>query len=315
MGVGMRASRGTGGRTGIQSPTSVVYPVVCNDRSSRSAITVHGRLLSPGDRVHPVAVEDEHDRRMREIYVLPFYMQLPRNSAELGPSVAAVGRRAPLEDIIELLDSPWGERQVGAWFSIVRDEPEILPAVLESLRTSLGSLTTPELAMAAVLLGGEHAVPALLDYQAAETERKYGVSGGVSSALEFVGAGSLRGSASDLDRAHFKRHLDVANEIRRADTTVKATATALITRLPAFKNRPPYALGTRTMSFLLVPQGAETGIGCVITPKPGSEVIPAGRGIEVDLEFWAADARARLPRGAEFALKYGRNLGTGHMTS
>jgi hypothetical protein len=262
-----------------------------------------------------VATDDEHDRRITETYVLPFYMQLPRNRTELVPSVAAVGRSAPLGDIIEMLSSHWRPRQMGAWFSLVRDEPEILPAVLESLRSSLGSLTAPELATTAVLIGGEHAVPALLDYQTAETERNYGITGAVSAALEFVGAASLRGPASDSDKVRFAEYLDVADDIRRADTTVKATATAVITRLPAFENRPPFALGRQTMSFLLVPQGSETGIGCVITPMPGSEVMPSERGIEVGLEFWAADARERLPRGAEFAVKYGRFLGSGQMTS
>lgn len=262
-----------------------------------------------------MVANDEHDRRITETYVLPFYMQLPRNASELVPSVAAVGRHAPVEDIVELLGSPWRERQVGAWLSVVRDEPEILPAVFESLRTSLGDLTAPELAAAAVLLGGEEAVPALMDYQAAEVERNFGFSSEVSAAIEFLGRTSLRGPASDSAKASFKNHLDVAKQIRRVDTTVKATATALITRLPAFEDRPPCAFGVQTMSFLLVPQGAETGIGCVITPKPGSDIIPSERGIEVGLEFWAADARERLPRGAEFALKYGRFLGSGQMTS
>ncbi|MCU1420927.1 MAG: hypothetical protein JWN36_578 [Microbacteriaceae bacterium] len=160
----------------------------------------------------------EHDKRMRETYVLPFYQQLPRNSAELIPSIAAVGRNAPLGDILELLGSGWRPRQVGAWLSLVRDEPEILPAVLESLRTSLGSLTAPELAVAAVLLGGERAVSALLAYQTAEDERNYGTVGAVSAALEYVGAVSRRGPATESDRAQFAEYLEVAEQIRAADT-------------------------------------------------------------------------------------------------
>jgi len=242
-------------------------------------------------------------------------MRLPRESAELVPSVAAVGRGAPFQDIVEMLRSPWRTRQVAAWFSVVRDEPEILPAVLGSLRTSFGSLTAPALAAAAVLLGGERAIPALLDYQAAETERNFAVSGAVSAALEYVGATSPRGAASDSARSEFRRHLDVANEIRNADTTVKAAARAVITRLPAPKDRPSFTLAAQTMSFLLLPNGGEHGVGCIITPVPDSPVVPSEDGIPVALDFWSTEALDQLPPGTAVTLKYGRYLGTGYITS
>jgi hypothetical protein len=255
------------------------------------------------------------ERRLRESYVLPFYMQLPTHSAELVPSVAATGREAPLADILELLGSDWRPRQVGAWFAIVRDEPEVLPAVLESLRTSRGSLTAPELAVAAIVLCGEEAIPALLDYQTAETERNFGRCGEISAARELLGARSPLGPASDEERARFARYLRVATDLQSADTTVKWSTRATITQLPAFQDHPPYGLGTRTTSFLVVVPGAEIGVGCIITPAVGSPAVPGDLGIEVTIEFWDASVIETLEPGTEFSLKCGQLLGAGRVTA
>jgi hypothetical protein len=157
-----------------------------------------------------------HEKWMIDTYVSPFYMKLPRQAEGLIPSLAAVGREAPLSDILELLDSHWRNRKMGAWFAVVRQEPEVLPAVLDSMRTSLGDLTAPELAVASILLGGESAIPALLDYQVAEVERDFGYCGAVTAAIESIGGRSLRGPATEDNRAFFGLYMDVALAIRAA---------------------------------------------------------------------------------------------------
>jgi hypothetical protein len=159
---------------------------------------------------------DAHERWMIDTYVLPFYMKLPRQAAELVPTVAAVGRAAPVEDILELLGSHWRPRQMGAWFAVVRDEPDIVPALLESMRTSLGNLTAPELAVASILHGGELAIPAFLDYQEAELARNWGYCSAVTAAIEAVGGTSPRGQATQSDRDYLARYMDVALALRSA---------------------------------------------------------------------------------------------------
>jgi hypothetical protein len=158
--------------------------------------------------------DDSRESWMRDTYVLPYYLELPRNADGLISSLATLGRKAPLADILELLGSHWRFRRMGAWFAVVRTEPEVATAVLASLRTSLGDLTAPELAVAAVLLSGESALPAMLDYQAAELERDFGYCGAVTAAIEAIGGRSLRGPATDDERAYLERYMNFALALR-----------------------------------------------------------------------------------------------------
>ena len=97
-----------------------------------------------------------------ERYVQPFYLKMMRTNAveygaALAPDIADVGRAAGPEDVIQLLRGYWRERVMGAWLSILHREPAVTAAVLQALVTSQGSLDSPPLATAAVVLAGSAA--------------------------------------------------------------------------------------------------------------------------------------------------------------
>ena len=83
--------------------------------------------------------ESEKEQRLREIYGLPFYMKV--HEPGMAAPLAALGRAAPAQDILDLLASSWRPRKVGAWLALVRNEDAVRDAVVESLKTSLGLLT------------------------------------------------------------------------------------------------------------------------------------------------------------------------------
>ena len=91
--------------------------------------------------------------------VAPFYLDMMGTNAieyadaDLLRSVAAVGRDASVVDVVWLLRGAWRPRVMGAWFSLLHDSDAVTRAVLQSLETSVGSLTAPPLATYAACMG------------------------------------------------------------------------------------------------------------------------------------------------------------------
>ena len=91
--------------------------------------------------------------------VAPFYLDMMGTNAieyadaELLRSVAALGRDASVVDVVWLLRGAWRPRVMGAWFSLLHDSDAVTRAVLQSLETSVGSLTAPPLATYAACMG------------------------------------------------------------------------------------------------------------------------------------------------------------------
>ena len=105
------------------------------------------------------------DEFVAQKYVLPFYDDMPLGVHHRADELVRVAVGAPLSDLIYLLKSDeWRSRQIGAWLAIGRGGTEMLAAVYASLLTSDGELTAPELAAAALVLGGRDSLPVLQQF-------------------------------------------------------------------------------------------------------------------------------------------------------
>jgi len=153
------------------------------------------------------------DRKMT--LVQPFYLQLMGLNAadasdEFLNEAAGVGRRTTPHEVVELLRADWRPRAVGAWFALLHDRSAMNAAVLESLRTSAGSLTAPGLAVAAVEIAASDALESLAVYCEQDQRRDMGSCGFVAAAIEHIGSSSTACEAIDRDRDDFASLLAVA---------------------------------------------------------------------------------------------------------
>jgi len=112
-----------------------------------------------------------------------------------------------------MLGTYWRPRKVGAWFTMVHPEPELDHALLQSLRTSLGYLTAPELGFAAARRLGADALPALHEYQSIALERKFGGLSFITALIESLGDSSPLEPSTDRDRESLANRGDWADFI------------------------------------------------------------------------------------------------------
>ena len=158
------------------------------------------------------------DQRNEQL-VAPFYLKMMRENARengpiLLPQLVAAGRRATPQDVEALLDGHWRTRVMGAWFALLQDAEGVTAGVLEALRSSLGSLDSPPLATAAVVLAGQHALPFLLEYAARDAENAWGACGFVAAAIEHIGGSCATCPPGDGDSAAFAELLALAIHLR-----------------------------------------------------------------------------------------------------
>lgn len=156
-------------------------------------------------------------------FVQPFYLEMMRTNAvqhgqTLASRIARVGRVARTDEVITLLHGFWRERVMGAWLAVLHDDdPEVQQAVLEALVTSHGSLDSPPLATAAVLLAGADALKSLEIYLANDRHYDWGSAGFFEAAIEHIREHQRRAgpdSATSEDRADFFALLSVAERLR-----------------------------------------------------------------------------------------------------
>jgi hypothetical protein len=114
-------------------------------------------------------------------YVQPYYMKMMRfnaleNGEHLAADIASIAAIAAPADIVGLLQSSWRERVMGAWLSIATSDDGVDAAVLEALESSQGSLDSPPLITAAVMVSGVGAMPALTAYSQADLSNGWGAA-------------------------------------------------------------------------------------------------------------------------------------------
>lgn len=142
-----------------------------------------------------------------------------QNGVRLAPNIAATGRTASALDVVRLLrNRGWRERVMGAWFSLFQDDQTVIEAVLEALSTSWGSLDAPPLAVAAVVLAGPGALPALETYYAADLSHGWGAAGVAAAAVDHLRRlhhvnSSVRAPGGDA-ADWFAKLVEVASTIR-----------------------------------------------------------------------------------------------------
>lgn len=183
--------------TPTRSPAERPRPSV-----GRLPIARRGVLL--GDSDYGVWVYGDRETRL----VTPFYLKMMRLNAiesgpEIAPSILAASSGVTADDVVALLRDPWRATVMGAWFGVLRDEEDVVDAVLSALARSQGSLDAPPLAVAAVVIAGERAVPALATYLQRDVTARLGAAGFIAAAIEHLGGSTqVEQSKSDIDDLH-----------------------------------------------------------------------------------------------------------------
>ena len=128
---------------------------------------------------------------LREKYVIPFYLDLMDHNAlnaepELLLAVQDRAKELSIKDIERLLQASWRPRVMGAWYYMANPRAELVDAVLYSLRTSQGRLTSPPLMTAVACWGGEEGLAAIAEYEAADAENQWGADGAARAGSQIL---------------------------------------------------------------------------------------------------------------------------------
>jgi len=131
--------------------------------------------------------------------VVPYYLNMMScNAVEYGPrlvdEIASVGRSVTDEDVVGLLRGDWRPRVMGAWFAPIHDNADVRSALLASLESSAGRLTSPPLAAVAAVLCGTDALDSLRIYRAADIASQWGAAPFIDATIERLGAVPVLGS-------------------------------------------------------------------------------------------------------------------------
>lgn len=157
----------------------------------------------------PVDVE-----RIRFVYTAPYYLSmLDLDGAQLQEFVQ-LAEAAEVEEVLWMLKTEeWRSRKAGAWFTLVRTEPEIDEALRLSLLTSRGRLTAPDLGVALAHRLGAASVPLLLEYQSIGIRDDHGPLGETSALITSLGGTPLGDDPSDLAATRIRAMRELANRI------------------------------------------------------------------------------------------------------
>jgi Family of unknown function (DUF6000) len=156
----------------------------------------------------------------RNVLVQPFYLQMMRLNAvqagsEMTEMIASVAADVTVTEIVTLLRSDWRPRVMGAWFATAHDAAGIAEAVVDSLGTCFGSLTSPPLVTAALVHAGPTTLEALRAYVERDASNGWGAAGFAVAAIELLGGAVTAAIADDDDHQHLVAMLDIAARIRR----------------------------------------------------------------------------------------------------
>jgi hypothetical protein len=139
-------------------------------------------------------VEDPHlSEKVIAAFVKPIYLTVHMDRPfDLGQALrlSELARQATIEEVQWMLATHWRPRRVGAWFTLVHSGHELDAPLLESLRTSQGTLTAPELGFAAARRLGSAALPALHEYQAVAARHEFGGLSEITALIEYLGDSS-----------------------------------------------------------------------------------------------------------------------------
>ncbi|GAA1280601.1 hypothetical protein Psi02_67320 [Planotetraspora silvatica] len=158
---------------------------------------------------------------------MPFYLaMMGLNAVRHGvpfDALREVARGTTDDEVAELLASHWRPRVMGAWLASGRTQ-RLEAALLESLETSLGTLTAPPLATVALHGLGAKAVPSLTTYLRLDLEHRRGSASFVAAVLERLDVTPTGVAIGDRDRRAVDGMLIVARRLAKAEPEIPLDA-------------------------------------------------------------------------------------------
>ncbi|MGO3148137.1 MAG: hypothetical protein ACTIJ6_10715 [Leucobacter sp.] len=166
--------------------TSLIIAVIKSSSQKRS--TAQPSSLSM--RTDGISADNEPPGvdRIRSDYAAPYYLSIPNLDTAGLEQFVELATSAELDEVLWMLSTKeWRCRKAGAWFALVRDEPEIDEALRISLLTSTDGLSSPDLAVCLSERLGAASLPALLEYESIGTHDQHGPRRSVTALITALG--------------------------------------------------------------------------------------------------------------------------------
>lgn len=181
-------------------------------RAARRLAALLGKSRA-ADNPRPVDLD-----RIRALYTAPYYLSITTLDDDGIREFVRIARDARVDEVLWMLGTEeWRCRRAGAWFALVREEAEIQQALEQSLLTSRGSLTAPDLGAVLAQLRGAACIPLLLAYQERGLrDNHHGPQGEIAALIRDLGGTPLTDDDSDGSTARMARMRDTAARILTA---------------------------------------------------------------------------------------------------
>lgn len=168
---------------------------------------------SAADHPRPVDVE-----KIRALYTAPYYLSITTLDDDGIHEFVRIALGAQVDGVLWMLGTEeWRCRRAGAWFALVREESEIQHALEQSLLTSRGSLTAPDLGAVLAQLRDAACLPLLLEYQERGLrDNHHGPQGEIAALIRDLGGTPLTDDDSEGSTARMARMRDTAARILTA---------------------------------------------------------------------------------------------------
>ena len=186
----------------------------------------HHGAVTPPDAARPTRAQRDYEQELIGRYVAPFYLKMMRHNAigqpsEMLAAIAAGADSASPEDVVLLLCGHWRTSVMGAWMAVRHRSEDMADALLASLRASEGSLNSPALATACVLVLGAGAADALAEYITNDHAETWGSAAFAAAAWESISGGAVHPLATDGGRRALPQMMRVAQELRSVEALIR----------------------------------------------------------------------------------------------
>jgi hypothetical protein len=173
--------------------------------------------VAPGADLSDLSVTELESRFVNRFYLNMMGMNALRLTDDLRADVVAVGRTVSTGDVRSMLRVASRPAVMGAWFSLAVPAESIAKDLVIAMSRSGGSLTGPPLAVAATIVCGGAAVPAMVNYidVILDPLRRDGSEAIVAAGMEYLGANPVVAPSAEA-RARFRDLREFALALREA---------------------------------------------------------------------------------------------------